>query len=55
MDRINRQEVVSMKKRLERALVALADEVSKKNVNSACCLVFYQPELPESLKKKYKK
>lgn len=44
-----------MKKIIERALVTFADEVSRKNANSACCLVFYQPKLPDKLKKKYKK
>lgn len=44
-----------MKKRLEKALVILANEVSRKNVNSACCFAFYQSKLPDKLKSKYKK
>lgn len=57
MDRWNQngQEVLRMKRKLEKLLVSLSDDITGQNVNSACCWLFYQSKIPDKLKKKYKK
>ena len=51
----NGQEVLRMKRKLEKLLVSLSDDITGQNVNSACCWLLYQSKIPDKLKKKYKK
>lgn len=44
-----------MRRKFEEILVNLSDDIMKRNVNSACIFMLYQPKVTDKLKKKYKK
>ncbi|SET25636.1 cyclic lactone autoinducer peptide [[Clostridium] polysaccharolyticum] len=37
--------------KLEKSIGKIGYQITRKNINSACCVVAYQEKLPESVKK----
>lgn len=48
------EEVIVMKNsilNLEKSIGKIGYQITKKNINSACCMIAYQDKLPETVKK----
>lgn len=51
MEERGEREMNEEKKLLDKVVAKAAYQMAKKNVNSACFFYFYQPKIPDALKK----